>query len=187
MTLIYRLHEQPSESGVLYHWINSLAIGHAINAAAAVAANIIYLHYFPLPRKCRFDRIGLQVNGASPTPAATALALLYDDTGNLYPNRLVQQSDPLDVTAVGLKQTTIDLILAKGAYWLGYFTHVADWNLLRTDYGLCPIGDDLGFAQTCAWWIAATYPTVPDPFPAGGSTGGFYYGTGLRLLECLEG
>lgn len=184
--LITRLHAQPSESAGANHWINSLAATRKVNVPTAAEIDAINLHYFPVPVKSRWDRIGLYVAGASLNPAARAYVVFYDDTGNLYPRNLLTQGGPYDVSVLGPKETVIDLTLRRGVYWLGYLTNDDGWNIGWNEYGLLPIGHTVCMGQHRGWWIANVYPAIPDPFPAAGEPADFYYSVGLRLAEVLE-
>jgi len=187
--LICSLHAPISESGAALHWIRSLAMANINDAPYVVYNDCIELHYFPLTRRCRFDRIGLFVGVASANPLARAYALLYGDTGNLYPSALLAQGGPYDVSAVGQKETVIDVTLDRGAYWIGYFTNVDDWTTFGNEgnalYGLLPIGHDLVVPQSCAWYFDQAWPNIPNPFPLNATPWRVYFSIGLRLAEVL--
>jgi len=141
------------------------------------------VHYFPLPRRVRFDRIGVHVPFPSPNPNARVIVVFYDDTGNLYPRNILAQSNPFDVTSTGNKFTAIDLTCDRGVYWLGYLTNDDEWRLGFTRWILRPIGGDTKQGQMAGWYIAATYPNVPNPFPNGGDSMEDVVSVALRLAE----
>jgi len=171
-------------------YIKSLALTGTTSILWDGERDLVSVHYFPLTRRTRFDRIGIHIGtGAGGVGAKDAIVVLYDDDGNLYPNNLLAQSGLLDIKTTGCKYSAIDLTLDKGVYWLGYLTNNDEWETYMWDTGLQPIGNP---GPTCrtqyfSWYgdydELADWPNPPNPFPIDGYEDQFYLSCVMRIVQ----
>ena len=164
------------------NYICSLLAAHFFEVTEELWSDEINIWACPLPRRCRFDQIAVRIIGAGLAGETMRLGL-YDSNGNLYPNNLLVDSGPIDISTTGLKTVAIDITQDKGMYWLCWFTD-SDTVIIRgTYYSLMPIQSQDLLALRVAWWRSYTYNALPDPFPAGASQSHGIYNIGLRLAQ----
>jgi len=119
--------------------------------------------YYPIFRKCRFDRIGIRVDGAGGAGARIRLGI-YDDK-DFYPDALVVDAGEVEATTVGNKILTIDQTL-EGAYWLVCNTNDSAIDL-RYPYTFFPLSGSTPSDFICGYYISQAYGSLPSSFPTG--------------------
>ena len=112
---------------------------------------------------------------------------VYDSDGNGKPNALLVESGELNIQGWGMKQTTIDLTLDKGLYFIAFLCNTYSAYLDACAYFLSPIGGATEFFQPSRWERNYTYGPLPNPFgtPNADLTSTEILGAGLRLAELL--
>lgn len=88
--------------------------GAAMGTLALVANRFYFFPYFSAGETV--DRIATSVQTLA-DPSKIRMAI-YADNGDYYPGSLIVQSDELDGSTTGVKETTINQVLAPGLYWL---------------------------------------------------------------------
>lgn len=144
---------------------------------------------FALPRKMRFDRIGVYVSRAGIAGSQFRLGV-YDDL-DVYPNDLLVDSGVIDGTEVGSKEVSIDLTL-EPLNWLAIHANPefgSNGNIrcsmffnLTTNMGLKSL-DAMEPLNCCA--ITRSFQALPSKFPEGAWEGNYILLVGLRLAELL--
>ncbi len=140
-----------------------LSIG-SVNRADMTLGNVRACPIY-LPAACTLDRIGLWVTGVG---AAGALARvgLYNDTGNCYPNVLLQDGGEVDCTGTGVLLATISQEVQAGLYWvvMNQNDSAVDFQCLATNSFIqITTNQNLnnnGFSK------AAAYGALPATFPS---------------------
>jgi len=130
---------------------------------ADVPANCLRAVYYPILRKCKFDRIGLRVVGAGGAGAKIRLGI-YDDK-DFYPNSLIVDAGEVDASTTGDKELTIDQTL-EGAYWLVCNTNDATIDF-RYPASFFPLWEANLQHWGCGYVISQTYGALPSTFPTG--------------------
>ena len=112
---------------------------------------------------------------------------MYNSDGNCKPNALLVDSGELNIEGYGMKQTTINLTLDKGLYFIAFLCNTYSAYIDVCAYFLSPIGGTAGFFQPGRWERTYTYGALPNPFgtPNTDLTSTEILGHGLRLAELL--
>jgi len=165
---------------VVGDWYPSAILSSALPTAADFGADILMACWYPIFRKCRFDRIAIDVPGAGAAGARARLGL-YDDL-NYYPNNLLFDAGEADVSAVGMPAITIDRTLSSGRYWIAFILNDATVDLKYATEFLYP-RDRLGYSLNAGWRIAQTYGALPSTFPAGATNDYRLINLRLRVAE----
>lgn len=163
----------------------SLLATRSLNSFYSPAADRLHAILYPLPRKSKFDRIGIDIYYSSAPAGEKARLGIYNCNSSLYPSSLILDAGEVDISSAGLKEITISQILDEGNYFLAFNTSYSVDIMLGSRY-LCPIkqaGDP--DSTYIGYYKVQTYGALPDPFPSGASYEPYLYSVCLRLLEHL--
>jgi len=99
-------------------------LGYADAAGGVFALDDLVLVPFEVPVSTTFDRIGINVFGAS-TAGVVARLAIYLDNGVTGPNALILDAGTVATDVATRKELTISSTLAAGLYWIGIASQVA--------------------------------------------------------------
>lgn len=137
--------------------------------ARSLLGNRLYAFPFPIPRDVTIDRLAIQITATF--PGKKARIGIYKNGTNIYPGDLLLDAGEVDAGTTGVKTVVINQALTKGLYWLSV---VSDGSpALRALYSLFgPTGvEPSALGDLKIYWLAVlTYGTLPNPYPAGGTT-----------------
>jgi len=156
----------PSFSPIINDFYVS-AYAYRTGVAQTINVDRLWATFYPVRRRIRVDRIGVEVDTAGGAGAKMRLGI-YKDDGNYYPGDLVVDAGEIDCTTTGSKTLTIDEILEPGIYWLVFNGNDATIKIYY-------MGGILGISVRptyldevfCSYYLDQAYGPLPDPFPAG--------------------
>ncbi len=168
--------------GNYYH--SQYCVGYT-GSGVALTADKIYAVPFLVARPVSWDRIALRVQAAGAGGTKIRMGL-YNDNGSLYPGSPYDDAGTVDVDTTGVKEITIAYSLPRGLYWLVF---ISDGTPSIYAIGTTSIIDILGFSNPSGGRVgyekAATYGTLPDPFPASATASYYAWLIGMRV-ESLD-
>lgn len=128
--------------------------------SAATTKDMAYTIPFPVPRKVRFDGVGVWGNT---TGSDTNIGLsIFNDDGQLYPSTKIADLGTFILNVLGINGVEIDLTLNPGFYWLYMIRTGAAATSLRFSYQYLQL---LGYPNVTAY-SAIGYYKVFQPWPA---------------------
>jgi len=170
--------------GIFQPKVGEYYLGSALrdwaSTAVDVVANRLHASYYPIFRKCKFDRIAISVAGAGGTGAKIRLGI-YDDK-DFYPNSLLLDAGEVNATTTGYKEITIDQTLDVGVYWIVHNANDGTIDLHTHETGI-PVSMKNVQQSYRRYRIDQTYGALPDPFPTGAAKVVRGFAVGLRVAE----
>lgn len=155
-------------------YYGSFFTGGAQTTQAIATVNSLRAFPFFIPRTAKFDRISIRVTTAATGPTPRARLGVYEDSGSVYPGKLVLDAGEVNVSATGIKELVIDLTLKSGKlYWLvllGQDTaSLAVGAIPTTDALATFLGWDSTLSGTppLGYSVTQTYGALPATYPAG--------------------
>ncbi len=147
--------------------------GGAQTTQGIASANSLRAFPFFIPRTAKFDRIAIRVTTAGTGTTPRARLGIYDDSGNVFPNKLVLDAGEVNVSSTGIKELTIDVTLQAGKlYWLVLIGQdTTSLAVAATAIGdVFPIvgyESDLSGTPLSGWAVTQTYGALPTTYPTG--------------------
>ncbi len=154
-------------------YYGSYLTGGATTTQSLASANSLRAFPFFVPKAAKFDRIAIRVSTAATGTTPRGRLGVYEDNGSIYPGKLVLDAGEVDVSAIGVKELTIDLTLKAGKlYWLVFLGQ----DTASLVVGAIPASEAsasiLGFDSTLSgtpilgYAITQTYGALPATYPA---------------------
>jgi hypothetical protein len=148
-------------------------------------ANLLIGHLICVPRKMRFDRLGVRVNVAGAAGARGRLGLYNVDPDTFYPTSLIVDAGEFDATVPGAVELVINQTLERGWYLACFIVNDATIGFRVALHGITPLGGVLGYERMDQGWsVAQAYGPLPANYPEGGSLYDMR-NVQLRLAELL--
>ncbi len=147
--------------------------GGAQTTQSIASANSLRAFPFFVPKSTKFDRIAIRVTTAGTGTTPRVRLGIYDDNGNVFPNKLVLDAGEVNVSATGVKELTIDVTLQGGKlYWLVLVGQdTTSLVVAATAAGdVIPIlgyESDLSGTPLSGWAVTQTYGALPATYPTG--------------------
>ncbi len=93
---------------------------------------------------------------------------IYKDNGSVYPGALHAQSAQVYISGIGQRYILLSATLPKGLYWLGIFNSASVTISSEPSHfhQFIPIISNMR-ATYGGYSYPTTWPTWPDPYPAG--------------------
>lgn len=147
-------------------WYTSPTTGTALTTGAIVA-NRLYAIPFVVPKQIKIDRIAINVTTNS---TGNARLGIYDDSGSLYPTRLIIDAGEITTSTTGVKSITLsNLVLMPGLKWL---VVVGNGGPTLRSFAVASMLPVMGFASTLptaanlGLYVSFTYAALPTTFPS---------------------
>lgn len=159
------------------NYYGSFVTGAAQTTQGIASANSLRAFPFYLPKTAKFDRIGVRVTTLASGAVPRLRLGIYEDTGNVYPGKLVLDAGEVNVATTGVKEITIDQTLQGGKlYWLvlvGQDTTALVVAATAAGDVIPVLGyeSDLSGTPLSGWAVTQTYGALPATFPTGSPVG----------------
>lgn len=147
--------------------------GGAQTTQGIASANSLRAFPFFVPKTAKFDRIAIRVTTAGTGTTPRARLGIYDDNGNVFPNKLVLDAGEVNVSTTGVKELTINVTLQTGKlYWLvliGQDTTslVVAATAIGDIFPIVGYESDLSGTPLSGWAVTQTYGVLPATYPTG--------------------
>lgn len=157
-------------------YYGSFFTGGAQATQSIAAAGSLRAFPFFVPRTAKFDRIAIRVTTAGTGTTPKSRLGIYEDSGSIYPGKLVLDAGEVSVNTNGIKELVIDLALKSGKlYWLAQLgqdtTSLAVGAIPTTDTLATILGWDSSLSGTppLGYAVNQAYGAFPTNYPAGAS------------------
>jgi len=162
----------PGTGGPTEAWYTAAVTGIATGSGAVMSANVLYVLPFMSPaRGGSIDAFRFEVTTAAVGNAKVGV-YANEHPNRIFPGKLLLEGNSLDTSSTGILTDSINLKMdQESLYWLAWFKSSASVGIKHFSNPVALesiIGVD-GAAATTAitvgYTVAATYGSMPDPFP----------------------